>query len=443
MGRARQRLQTGLMPFASIVTIFLIMTAGLAEGGQAGASSPTWQVEATFSTSQGASTEGMTCASASVCYAAVYTGILKTTNAGGTWSSQSAPGDVLSVSCSSTTQCVAVGVSSGSSESSDAFVTTDGGSEWTAVLVSSSPALLAVSCVSGTSDCWAAGGGSSKVYFSSDSGETWLAQSVPSGVYSLNSIFCASTSDCVAVGYNGFSNNAIYTTDGGTMWTVSALPGSMNGYGGVFCLSTRVCIAAGGTTTNPAYIVRTTNGGVSWTLASVPSDAPAVTSVSCLSSSDCIAVGDSLNDQLDVLGSADSGATWTIQPLPDNAKDLRSIACTPAECFADGQSSESSTTDFIAGYSPGSSTLTVTTSSLPAATPGTPYSQTLAASGGTSPYTWKLVKGSHLPKGLKLDKKTGVIAGTPSTKAKSETFTVEVVDAAKDTAPATLSIEVA
>ena len=45
--------------------------------------------------------------------------------------------------------------------------------------------------------------------------------------------------------------------------------------------------------------------------------------------------------------------------------------------------------------------LTVTTSSLPGGTVGTPYSQTLAASGGTPPYTWALATGT-LPAGLTL-----------------------------------------
>ena len=53
----------------------------------------------------------------------------------------------------------------------------------------------------------------------------------------------------------------------------------------------------------------------------------------------------------------------------------------------------------------------ITTTSLPAATIGTAYSATLAASGGTKPYTWK-AKG--LPKGLKVNKTSGAISGTPA-----------------------------
>jgi large repetitive protein len=73
------------------------------------------------------------------------------------------------------------------------------------------------------------------------------------------------------------------------------------------------------------------------------------------------------------------------------------------------------------------SVLAITTGALPGATKGQPYSTTLAASGGNPPYKWKLVSGKP-PKGLKLNKSTGTIAGTPSSKAVTSTFTVEALD---------------
>jgi hypothetical protein len=45
--------------------------------------------------------------------------------------------------------------------------------------------------------------------------------------------------------------------------------------------------------------------------------------------------------------------------------------------------------------------LTVTTTSLPSATPGVPYSVKLAADGGLTPYSWSITQGS-LPAGLKV-----------------------------------------
>lgn len=83
---------------------------------------------------------------------------------------------------------------------------------------------------------------------------------------------------------------------------------------------------------------------------------------------------------------------------------------------------------------PGTLTIT-TTSPLPSGVVGTPYSQTLMASGGTPPYTWSILTGS-LPGGLSLTPSTGVISGTP-TAAGTFSFTAQVTDA--DEAGATAS----
>ncbi len=55
----------------------------------------------------------------------------------------------------------------------------------------------------------------------------------------------------------------------------------------------------------------------------------------------------------------------------------------------------------------------ITTTSLTAATIGTPYRATLAASGGPTPFTGKATR---LPKGLKVGSKTDVISGTVTDK---------------------------
>ena len=67
--------------------------------------------------------------------------------------------------------------------------------------------------------------------------------------------------------------------------------------------------------------------------------------------------------------------------------------------------------------------VTITTASLPNGTVGAAYAQTLAASGGSSPYSnWTVSTGS-LPTGLSLNASSGAISGTPTASGTSH-FTV-------------------
>ena len=71
--------------------------------------------------------------------------------------------------------------------------------------------------------------------------------------------------------------------------------------------------------------------------------------------------------------------------------------------------------------------LSVTTTSLSEGSNGYTYTQTLEATGGTTPYTWSLASGS-LPGGLTLDAATGIISGTPNANG-TFSFTVKATDA--------------
>ena len=71
--------------------------------------------------------------------------------------------------------------------------------------------------------------------------------------------------------------------------------------------------------------------------------------------------------------------------------------------------------------------LAITTASLPSGTVGVVYSTTLAASGGTTPFTWSLTSGT-LPANLSLNPGTGAITGTPSAAVTSTALTFKVAD---------------
>jgi hypothetical protein len=82
----------------------------------------------------------------------------------------------------------------------------------------------------------------------------------------------------------------------------------------------------------------------------------------------------------------------------------------------------------------------ITTSSLAGGQTNTAYSATLAATGGTSPYTWSVSSGS-LPAGLTLSS-AGQISGTPGT-AGTSSFTVSVSDSSSPAQSATANLSIA
>lgn len=61
---------------------------------------------------------------------------------------------------------------------------------------------------------------------------------------------------------------------------------------------------------------------------------------------------------------------------------------------------------------PGCAVITLNPGTLPPGVVGTPYSQSVAATGGTAPYTFAVVSGA-LPTGLSLNTATGLISGVP------------------------------
>jgi hypothetical protein len=81
----------------------------------------------------------------------------------------------------------------------------------------------------------------------------------------------------------------------------------------------------------------------------------------------------------------------------------------------------------------------ITTASLPDGTINTAYSATLAASGGTLPYTWSII--GALPGGLNLNSVTGVISGIP-TVVGSFSFNVQVTDFTNPAASITKALSI-
>ena len=109
-------------------------------------------------------------------------------------------------------------------------------------------------------------------------------------------------------------------------------------------------------------------------------------------------------------------STGTISGTPTSAGNF-SFTVTATGSNGSGTGSLSYSLTVASSSTP----LTLSPSTLPSATVGTAYSQTITASGGQSPYTFSVTSGS-LPPGLTLSS-TGTISGTP-TSAGNFSFTV-------------------
>jgi hypothetical protein len=101
---------------------------------------------------------------------------------------------------------------------------------------------------------------------------------------------------------------------------------------------------------------------------------------------------------------------------------------------------QTATKSFTLSVSAAPSFPSITTTTLPGGGAGNPYSQTLAGTGGTSPYRWSVTAGS-LPAGLTLNGATGVISGTPTTLG-SYAFTITLTDGSGRAASRSYSLTV-
>jgi hypothetical protein len=243
--------------------------------------------------------------------------------AGSTWSGQSAPAppqsssvSLFSVSCSSATLCTAVGYYYNTSSSHYLPLAMRwNGTSWALQAVPTAAGatysrLDSVSCASSTS-CVAAGttedSTASQALVETWNGTSWHVQTLtlPAGAtYSeLVGVSCSATTACSAVGdYDQGSTNHLFAERlSGTTWALEAMPSPSTGralLSGVSCGAANACQTVGMTTdfdtlTSSVLVERWT--GTSWVLQSAPTpSAPGggfLDGISCTAASACIGVG--------------------------------------------------------------------------------------------------------------------------------------------------------
>jgi hypothetical protein len=223
-----------------------------------------------------------------------------------------------------------------------------------------------------------------------------------------------------------------------------ALQNGVSGGNGVY--------AYGATSVFPTQTFNSANYWVDVVFSSGP--APTLSSIAVTPANPTIQAG--ATQQFTATGTYSDSSTQNITSQVTWASGTTTVATINASGLATGVAAGTSTISATQGSVSGNTTLTVqpappapltitTASPLPAGTVAVAYSTTLAASGGTGPYSaWTVTTGT-LPAGLTLNASTGVLAGTPTT-AGTSTFTVQVRDSATPT-PATttksLSITIA
>jgi hypothetical protein len=283
---------------------------------------------------------GVACSSASACITVgnytnsskVEVPLVETWN-GTAWSTQTVPvpeGAKASylggVSCSSSTECTALGKYTNSSGATTPLAERWNGTEWSLQTVatpegSKEVSLLSPSC-SSSSSCTAVGHytNSSKVVVPLAeiwNGTAWTVESVPSPTegkaVELSDVSCLSASTCTAVGhyYNNSSGSeaALAEVWNGTSWSVQAVPNPTGAKAahlyGVACSSSSACIAVGGDDVvngNGENINATLSEaltGSEWAVLGTPipeelgvNEYAGFVGVSCTASTNCEAVGE-------------------------------------------------------------------------------------------------------------------------------------------------------
>lgn len=283
-----------------------------------------------------------------------------------TWADQSTPNpsgalqsDVSSVSCASTTSCLAVGTFVDSANATKPQSMSWNGTSWSSLTTpvpsgASASSLTGISCASTTS-CQAVG------YYTNASnvkgsfamgwnGSSWSSEEVPTvsgaSAEEVTGVSCYSTTGCMAVGnyvdssgvtrslalqWNGTSW-AIVSTENPSGFTYSTLQG-------VSCPSSTYCMAAGfyyDSVGVKKTFVLTWNGSA-WSISSTTNPSGAIATqflgVSCTSSTFCVAVG-SYEKSSDELPFSErwNGTSWkefipTVENVGAVGAKLEGVSC--------------------------------------------------------------------------------------------------------------------
>ena len=325
----------------ALVVMLLSLTAMTASPRSAGADPPagpswSWMGGTTGPSNQTSASMSVSCVGASFCVAV---GPREPTGGtvaplaymwdGSAWSETSlpvpqvafppAPAFVVSVSCVSSTACLAIGVTAGTSFS-DAW----NGSGWTSTLGAKVPGVQtepkSISCVTSTL-CEVVGTGGGTTWAEQWNGSLWttVPSASPGSGAVLTSDSCASPTFCLGVGSS--SSGPLAEQWDGSAWSSVPLPASPTGTDvvtSVSCGSVNFCEAVGTNAVgDEATVLLYDWNGIDWSTAQIPAqlagdDDDTLSAVSC-GPGVCAAVGATSSGPL-VLDDQDD--LWSVAPAP-------------------------------------------------------------------------------------------------------------------------------
>jgi hypothetical protein len=262
-----------------------------------------------------------------------------------------------SAACTSATNCVAVGDYFTSSHTTLPAAERWNGSKWSVLSVpapsgATDASLAAISCAS-TANCQAVGVSGENTLAESWNGSKWKIVSSPSPVPGkpnvLSGVACPSTSECWAVGYYfpGDMSGALTEKWNGSKWSVVSTPTSKSGQlVGDGCFSKSDCMAAG--IGDSLFAIAQRWSGSKWATTKPVKPGGATSSqlnaVSCAGKSVCESAG--TNSDQTALAEGWNGSKWALQSTPGVSgsafTDLTGISCVAVgNCWAVGVSETS------------------------------------------------------------------------------------------------------
>ena len=288
--------------------------------------------------------------------------IVATKNGGRTWREQNIAGggtpQLSGVSCPTPNDCIAVGSDGGSLPGSGVVLaSTNAGATWAPVTAPTGAlTVMSVSC-SSVSQCLAIVNDGSLVWSatSTDLGQAWQRRgNLPSLFRAGDDLSCTVGGPCLVAGYvptgTGTGEGAVaLSADGGQKWSLAVVPNGVGVLRSATCSSARACLAAGSTSSSVNNVVRakgalidSADGGHTWQPVSVAPPVADVFDIECPSATVCAMVGTVWKGTPAVgsgavAQSGDAGTTFHLSAAAYVPLTLTALSCpSTSTCFAAG-----------------------------------------------------------------------------------------------------------